>query len=741
MEFFEKDFGKILKHNALEQRRAFNKTDSNCGRVYDRNLVQVPVTVDLYANYARITDYSEDELSDEMAGMVSDICRRMLYIEGDKVILQRRPRRVGREQHEKQDSEPLYVDVRENGMTFKVDLKSHVDTGLFLDQANNRKMIMEQSFGRDVLNLFSYTGSFSVYAAKGGAKSVTSVDMSNTYTAWAEDNLKSNGFAGEMYRCVCQDARVFVAEAIKKKDKYDIIIFDPPCFSNSRKMDYDFDVQRDYVRWLTGLCSIMRKGGFILFSTNLATFGFDGSLKRRNKVKEITAQTKAQGFTCRVGSARSWILEKDDEKLALDWDDSAAEKPVKKSTRKKAQSKVAAAKEKKEPIEADAAENKEAENKEAENKETEKIIQTEPVEHKESDVAESAIAEVSEAAYEAAPLGNEAPPEDKAAVSEEDAETPEDEAELTDDSEELPEVEEPVLDDSYLTDDEGIDDEVSDESVEEASEDSGFGMNEWKEGDEDSKHSHRDSRERKDRRDSFRDRPARPAHRDGDDRDRGFGRRDSFRDRSGRASYRDRDDRDRGFGRQDSFRDRSGRPSYRDRDDRDRSFGRRDSFRDRFERPSFRDRDDRDRGFGRDDSFRDRDRRSSRFGDRDDSDRNRDRVYDRRGSYGDRFDESPFGSRFSRSSYRYRDDRGGYGAWRDDERRDSYRDRFDRPSFRDRSDRPSYRSRDERHDRDRGSFRKDSRKPYGFDSFKPARDRNDSKQFFWLDDEDDKKDK
>lgn len=727
MEFFEKDFGKILKHSALEQRRAFNKTDSNCGRVYDRNLVQIPVTVDLYANYARITDYSEDGLSDEMAGMVSDICRRMLYIEGDKVILQRRPRRVGREQHEKQDSEPLYVDVRENGMTFKVDLTSHVDTGLFLDQVNNRKMVMEQSLGRDVLNLFSYTGSFSVYAAKGGARSVTSVDMSNTYTAWAEDNLKSNGFAGEMYRCVCQDARAFVAEAIKKKDKYDIIIFDPPCFSNSRKMNYDFDVQRDYVRWLTGLCSIMRKGGFILFSTNLATFGFDGSLKRRNKVKEITAQTKAQGFTCRVGSARSWILEKDEEKLTLDWDDSAAEKPVKKSARKKAQPKVDAAKEKKEPVEADAAENKEAE----------EIIQAEPVERKESDAVESAVAEVSETACAAAA------PEDDAAASEEDAKTPEDDAELPDDSEVLPEVEEPELDGSYLTDDEGIEDEASDESVEEASEDSGFGMNEWKEGDEDSKHSHRDSRERKDRGDSFRDRPARPAHRDRDDRDRSFGRRDSFRDRPARPSYRDRDDRDREFGRRDSFRDRSDRPSYRDGDDRDRGFGRRDSFRDRSDRPSFHDRDDRERRFrfDRDDSFRDRDRRSSRFGDRDDRDRDRDRGYDRRGSYGDRFDESPFGSRFSRSSYRDRDDGGRYGAGRDDERRDSFRDRFERPSFRDRSDRPSYRGRDERDGRDRGSFRKDSRKPYGFDSFKPARDRNDSKQFFWLDDEDDKKDK
>lgn len=321
VEFFEKDFGKILKHNALQMRRLFIATDTDCGRVYDRNLEQYPVTVDLYGQYVRITDYSDSGLDDERAAEVIDICRRMLYVEKDRVILQRRPKREGREQHELQDGRALAVDVKENGLTFRVDLTSHIDTGLFLDQVKNRMMVRSRSAGADVLNLFSYTGSFSVYAAAGGARSVTSVDLSNTYTAQARDNLNANGYSGDNYACICADALQFVTEAASEHRKYDIIVFDPPCFSNSRKMDYDFDVQRDYGRWLGKLYGILRKGGFILFCTNLTGFRMNAALKKKAGLREITVSSRAEGFTHRQAAVRSWILEKDDDFLTLDWDD------------------------------------------------------------------------------------------------------------------------------------------------------------------------------------------------------------------------------------------------------------------------------------------------------------------------------------------------------------------------------------------------------------------------------------
>ncbi|MDY4889723.1 MAG: class I SAM-dependent methyltransferase [Sphaerochaetaceae bacterium] len=735
MQFFEKDFGKILKKNALEMRRAFNKSDSDCGRVYDRNLAQFPVTVDIYADYARITDYSDEGLSDELSAIVCDICRRMLYIERDKVVIQRRPKREGHEQHEVQSPDPLFVNVRENGHVFKVDLTSRVDTGLFLDQVNNRMMIQEQSGGRDVLNLFSYTGSFSVYAACGGAKSVTSVDLSNTYTTWALENLKENGYEGDMYRCIADDAKHFVSEAIKRKEKYDIIVFDPPCFSNSRKMDYDFDVQRDYEVWLTGLSHILRDGGFILFSTNLATFGMDGRLKRRNCIREITAQNQAQGFTCRIGSARSWILEKDEEKLTLDWDDSA---PVKKTRVRKSVKKDAAPAEVAGEVSAD-----------VEMNDVEKTIE-------ESVCEDCAVCECAEAEVPA-----------------QDAEVAADDDEIADTAEDAAAE---SAEDSSDDDDDQLKDEdlntASDDDVEEEADDDTFGQNEWK-GDDDAPGHDRNSDRRDDRRssddryprggrDSYGDRDRRSSYgRDRSDRP-SYGRdRDS---RGGRDSFRDRDSR----GGRDFSRDRSDRPSYgRDRDDRP-SFGR---DRDRSDRPSFgRDRDRDSRG-GRDFS-RDRSDRPSYDG-RDRSDRpsfGRDRDRSDRPSYGrdrdsrggrdfsrDRSDRPSYGrDRDDRPSFgrdRDRDSRGGRDFSRDRSDRPSYgrdRDRSDRPSFRDRSDRPSFRDRDSSGDRRGGyggsrgfsqSSDRGSRKPYGYDSFKPARDRNDSKQFFWLDDDEESKDK
>jgi len=325
MEYFEKDFGKILKKNALTARRIGNLNHTDCMRVYDRNLEQLNLTVDLYGKWVRITDFGEPFLEEEEKEKVIDICRRMLYIEKEFVIYQSREKRENGQQHEVQDDESLNVVVKENGLLFKVDLKSHVDTGLFLDQEKNRQMIKENSFGKNVLNLFSYTGSFSVYAASGGAKSVTSVDLSSTYSKWSEENLKENGFFGGLYTCKTIDAAVFIEDAITKNIRYDIIIFDPPSFSNSRKMDGVFDVQRDYRNWLVKLYSLLTKSGFILFSTNLVSFNMDNRFKRSLRMKEITSLVRAEGFSKRRNSVRSWILEKDkDEMLTLQWTESEA---------------------------------------------------------------------------------------------------------------------------------------------------------------------------------------------------------------------------------------------------------------------------------------------------------------------------------------------------------------------------------------------------------------------------------
>ncbi len=342
MEFFEKDFGKILKANAQQMRHDLLPQGTNCFRVYDRNLSQFPVTVDLYGKYAKVTDYGEEgPLSAELLSSCVDICARMLYLEHENIIYSYRAKRTDREQHEKTEENSIETVVEENNLHFKVDLATYVDTGLFLDHRLTRMLIQERSQRADVLNLFSYTGSFSVYAAAGGANSVKSIDMSATYTKWAEENLAQNGFAGEAYQCICMDATKYVAQAIKQGEKYDIIIFDPPSFSNSRKMEGDFDVARDYAKWVKDLAKLLKKTGFILFSTNLGSFRMDKRLLRGLSVKEITGAVEAPGFVKgRKGTARSWMMALDDDSLKLDWSEPSEKKSEKGSDKKKDEKKT-----------------------------------------------------------------------------------------------------------------------------------------------------------------------------------------------------------------------------------------------------------------------------------------------------------------------------------------------------------------------------------------------------------------
>ena len=309
-EFLRKDFSKILKHNGLEARRLMRESDSTVARVYDRNLEGLDVTVELYGPYARIVDYGDESLCDDDRIEVIDLVRRFLYIESDKVIFRERRKRPNGEQHEKND-ESLVVEVRENSHIFKTELLKYVDTGLFLDQEKTRRSVGASSFGMKVLNLFSYTGSFSVYAARGGADSVVSVDLSNVYTAWAEKNLENNGFLDKSrYKCIAKDASQYLDEAFENGERFDLVIFDPPAFSNSHKAE-DFDVRKDYLDYLYRISRILTAGGAVLFSENIKDFRFEKErLKPFWKIAEITGDVHALGFSSKRSGLRVWMLRK-----------------------------------------------------------------------------------------------------------------------------------------------------------------------------------------------------------------------------------------------------------------------------------------------------------------------------------------------------------------------------------------------------------------------------------------------
>ena len=288
-------------------------TDSEAVRIYDRNLEAAPVTVELYGSWAKIVDYAPGGMSEDERTQITDIVCRNVYIERSHIVYQLRKKREGLEQHSLVSSEKAEFTVKEHGLSFIVDLVSHIDTYLFLDHALTREYVRSISADLSVLNLFSYTGSFSVYAAAGGARSVTSVDMSNTYCEIARRNLYANGFRDESrYPVIAGDALPFIEKEVEKGAQYDIVIFDPPSFSNSHKMDKPFDVKKDYLAWIAKLSRIMSDHALLIFSSNSSTFALDkNSLKHSFKIIEISSQTAPQGFSkSKGGISRVWLMEK-----------------------------------------------------------------------------------------------------------------------------------------------------------------------------------------------------------------------------------------------------------------------------------------------------------------------------------------------------------------------------------------------------------------------------------------------
>lgn len=199
---------------------------------------------------------------------------------------------------------PVEILVEENGNKFIVNLNNYLDTGLFLDHRETRNMIgrMVKDFkiikggdeGMTVLNLFAYTGSFSVYAAANGAAMTHTVDLSKTYCDWARRNLDLNGFAPDRNWIYRMDTFEFYKYAARKKLSFDLIIIDPPTFS--RNKDSNFSVQRDHEELLVGAASLLRDGGQILFSNNCLDFQLAAGLEKRFSIKNIQNETVPMDF-------------------------------------------------------------------------------------------------------------------------------------------------------------------------------------------------------------------------------------------------------------------------------------------------------------------------------------------------------------------------------------------------------------------------------------------------------------
>ncbi|MDV6029074.1 MAG: bifunctional 23S rRNA (guanine(2069)-N(7))-methyltransferase RlmK/23S rRNA (guanine(2445)-N(2))-methyltransferase RlmL [Phycisphaera sp. RhM] len=297
-------FATRLRKRAKHLRRWPTKRNITCFRLYERDIPEIPLIVDRYEDHLHITEYERPHDRDpaqhaNWLDLMARTAGETLDVPPANVHFKRRGRQKDNTQHEKVDHTGNRIVVQEGGLKFLVNLDDYVDTGLFLDHRIARSMVRDLAAGKWLLNLFSYTGSFTVYAAAGGARKTTSVDLSNTYLSWTKDNLRINGLIDEKrqdgHTFIASDVAQFIAEH-PPGERYDLVVFDPPTYSRSKKTERDWNVQTDAVPMLQSLLPLVRKGGVIFFSTNFRRFKFDPADLDVTECHEISKQTVPEDF-------------------------------------------------------------------------------------------------------------------------------------------------------------------------------------------------------------------------------------------------------------------------------------------------------------------------------------------------------------------------------------------------------------------------------------------------------------
>lgn len=304
-------------------RKWARRTDTNCYRVYDRDIPELPLSLDRYGEAAVLYLYERpyekpDDEERAWLELMAEAASAALGIEpGSVAIKTRRRLGVDKQYGKAEDDVGAYVrpgsssgpgelTVKENGLSFIVNTRDYIDTGLFMDHRPARQLVRGRSDGKRVLNLFCYTGSFSVYALAGGASETVGVDLSSTYLAWADRNIAVNGLDADRYRSVRADASAFLSEATSRGERFDVIILDPPTFSNSKRMDGFLDTARHWPRLVSECLATLAPEGTILFSTNARGLRFDASLVPGAAATDISDSTIPEDF--RGHPHRTWLI-------------------------------------------------------------------------------------------------------------------------------------------------------------------------------------------------------------------------------------------------------------------------------------------------------------------------------------------------------------------------------------------------------------------------------------------------
>ncbi len=311
------DFANRLKKNIAKLSKWAKREGLEAYRIYDADLPDYAAAIDRYGDYIVIQEYAApknipaQKAHQRLLNMISAVVQ-VTGVAGENVILKVREKKRGDSQYEKIDESRHTLLVKEYGISFVVNLWDYLDTGLFLDHRLTRKLVGKLAEGKNFLNVFAYTGSATVYAATHGALSTTTVDMSRTYLNWAKENLKANGIHSANNTFVQADCLKWIKTA---NQRFDLIFADPPTFSNSKRMEETFDVQRDHVALLKDLCNLLTPHGQIVFSNNSRNFVLDEEkVKELNlSIKNLSSETLQEDFKRNKKIHCCWLLTLNEE--------------------------------------------------------------------------------------------------------------------------------------------------------------------------------------------------------------------------------------------------------------------------------------------------------------------------------------------------------------------------------------------------------------------------------------------
>ncbi len=267
-------------------------------RLYDADMPEYAAAIDLYAGQIHLQEYAapktipEADAKRRFSEVIQAVCE-VFETSPDRLAIKVRERHKGQSQYEKHRADAPDIQVREGRARFYVNLHQYLDTGLFLDHRPLRLRLAEEMAGKRFLNLFCYTATATCQAIFGGARASVSVDMSRTYLSWASRNFELNRIHSADHELIQADCLTYLEHC---RDSFDVILLDPPSFSNSKRLEQDWDVQRDHVAVVDRCMSLLRPGGCLYFSNNLQSFRLDSGLLQRYRVEDLSAATRDRDF-------------------------------------------------------------------------------------------------------------------------------------------------------------------------------------------------------------------------------------------------------------------------------------------------------------------------------------------------------------------------------------------------------------------------------------------------------------